>query len=78
LFPVDGETFNYRVEVNGEAMEWGGSANLRANVNHVARLMLSVRFGQFLVERGVQENAVATLEVERTVGGEASVRIVVE
>lgn len=77
LFPVDGETFNYRVEVNGEAMELGGSANLRANVNHVARLMLSVRFGQFLIERGVQENAVATLDVERTVGGEARVRIVV-
>lgn len=77
LFPVDGETFGYQVEVNGETMEWGGSANLRANVNHVARLMLSVRFGQFLTERGVEENAVANVEVERSAGGEARVRIVV-
>lgn len=65
LFPSDNEPFSYQITAQGHSIQGKGHANLRANPNHVARLMLTSQFSRFLIDRGVVANTPALITVTR-------------
>jgi hypothetical protein len=69
LFPVDEESFRYRICIDGKSFSSHGRANLRANPNHVARLMLGKAFSNFMKLHEVAVGTVMTFSFTRDEGG---------